>query len=197
MIVGLNGYAQVGKDTAAAALLSIGYERLAYADKLREGIYELNPIVSALAEASLIENARENMGVELAPGVGIVYLRLQQVVDAVGWDEAKQLSEIRELMQRYGTEAGRDIHGNDCWVELVADQMMPGIDYVVTDVRMANEVEDIHRAGGIVVRITRPGTGPVNDHVSDTGAGLLPVDYTIDNNSTIEALHAAILDLVQ
>lgn len=197
MIVGLNGYAQSGKDTAAEALVKAGYDRLAFADRMREALYALNPIVAAVPDAGLVEHARENMGVKLAPGVGIEYLRLADAVDAVGWDEAKQLGEIRALLQRFGTEAGRDIHGRDCWVDLVMDQMMPGVDYVVTDARFANEVEAIHRAGGIVIRILREGTGPVNDHVSDTGALDLHVDHTVLNNGTIAQLHAAVLDLVQ
>lgn len=196
MIVGLTGYAGSGKDTAAAVLLVKGYERIAFADKLKEGLYALNPIVAAVPEVGLVEHGRENMGVKLAPGVGIEYLRLADAVDAVGWDEAKKLGEIRALAQRYGTEAGRNIHGSQCWVDLAMEQLIPGVDYVFTDARFASEVEAIQRAGGIIVRIDRPGTEPVNTHVSDTGVDDLHVDYTILNDGTIGQLHQRLLDLV-
>ena len=64
----------------------------------RAFLIALNPIVSALAEPSLLEHARENMGTVLAPGVGIEYLRLRDAVEAVGWEEAVTLPEIQRLL---------------------------------------------------------------------------------------------------
>jgi dephospho-CoA kinase len=45
MIVGISGYARSGKDEAAKALVEMGFERRAFADKLREFLLALNPMV--------------------------------------------------------------------------------------------------------------------------------------------------------
>ena len=46
MIIGLAGYAQSGKDTVAKFLVeNHGFERVAFADPIRDLLYELNPIV--------------------------------------------------------------------------------------------------------------------------------------------------------
>ena len=46
MIIGLTGYAQSGKDTLANILVeNYGYTRVAFADKIREFLYEVNPMV--------------------------------------------------------------------------------------------------------------------------------------------------------
>jgi hypothetical protein len=48
-LVAFSGYARSGKDTAADALLPLGFQRVAFADKLRECLYALNPTVKGLS----------------------------------------------------------------------------------------------------------------------------------------------------
>jgi hypothetical protein len=50
---------------------------------------------------------------------------------------------------------------------------------VISDVRFANEVEAVRNAGGKVVRIIRPNTEPVDNHVSESLTLTLPVDLEI------------------
>ena len=46
MIIGLTGYAQSGKDTVAKILIEqYGFTRVAFADKIRELLYEMDPPV--------------------------------------------------------------------------------------------------------------------------------------------------------
>jgi dephospho-CoA kinase len=46
MIIGLIGYAQSGKDTVANMLVDkFDFERRAFADRIREILYEMNPMV--------------------------------------------------------------------------------------------------------------------------------------------------------
>jgi hypothetical protein len=69
---------------------------------------------------------------------------------------------IRHLMQHDGTENGRDIYGQDIWLDtayawmrLVYEQW--GIvRFVIPDVRFPNEVEYIQRKGGKVIRVFAP-----------------------------------------
>jgi hypothetical protein len=176
-LVGLSGYARSGKDTAAEALVADGWERRAFADSLRRFLYALNPMV-------------------LPSGT-----RLRSFVNAYGWETAKTTcAEVRELLQRCGTEAGREVIGRNVWVDATLgdltylEQRQP---VVVTDVRFPNEADYIKHHGGIVVRVNRPGVGPNTKpdgtvHGSETALDGYPFDFVIDNDSTPEALHEKI-----
>lgn len=168
-LIGLMGYAQSGKDTAAAALVAEGYERVAFADALRDMLYAINPYL---------------------PGYG----RVASVVSDDGWDVSKQrITEVRELLQRLGTEAGRKVLGDGIWVDTAMAKVKPGGKYVITDVRFPNEAEAIRAAGGQLIRIIRPGCGPVNNHPSETALDGLEADVTVNNFSTIEVLEREIV----
>lgn len=169
MLIAFTGHARVGKDFAAGALRPMGFDRVAFADGVRQALYAIDP---------LVEKRIEHNG-------GVV--RLATLVDQVGWDQAKQYHEVRELLQRVGTEAGRDVHGEDCWVRRaereIDRRLAAGTPVVVTDVRFANEADMVRRKGGVVVRVVRPGYGPVNGHVSDAGQAGLLVDYELHNDA--------------
>jgi enamine deaminase RidA (YjgF/YER057c/UK114 family) len=149
MLIGLTGYAGSGKDTVADILVrDHGFKRYAFADKMREALLTLNPFV-------------EECG-----------LSLQDILSNETWDEAKRrYPEVRELLQRFGTEVGRAMFGEDFWVDLVArqieDELPWGSNVVMTDVRFANEANWVYHEFGTVLRITRPGVGPANDHSSE------------------------------
>ena len=55
-LVGLSGYAQVGKDTVGKILVEkYGFERVSFADKLREVLYALDPTVRVAGALDDIE----------------------------------------------------------------------------------------------------------------------------------------------
>lgn len=101
----------------------------------------------------------------------------------------------REFMQKLG-QGLRDGITPDVWVkiletEILSEQEKYGL-AIIDDVRMPNEVEMVHRLGGIMVRVTRP------DHISEsTGIKNHPseqdlpddiIDYDIVNYGTKEDL---------
>lgn len=176
MIIGLSGYARSGKDEAAKVLVEkYGFERIAFADKLRDFLYALNPKVG-----------RKWLFREV---------RLRDVIDEYGWDgykESKHVSEIRPLLQRLGTEAGRNVLWDSIWIDAAFHGLDPAGNYVVTDCRFPNEAEAVRERGGSVVRITRSGVGPANGHASETSLDDYEFDYRIDNSGTLEEYHTAI-----
>lgn len=174
MLIGLHGFSGAGKDTVAKILAESGYTRIAFADKLREALLGLNPVV-------MVEGGR---GVRLAP-----------LIRSHGWDTVKRrVPEVRELLQRLGTEAGRNIHGNDVWVRLALSPVLPDDNCVITDVRFPNEAAAIRARGGVMVNVVRPGCGAVNDHVSEQP---LPCDYTLHNDGKhLEPLQAGVSHLL-
>jgi cytidylate kinase len=164
MIIGLTGYAQSGKDSVAKTLVEhYGFTRLAFADKIREMLYYLNPMVKD-------------------------GFRLQNVVDAYGWDQAKVLfPEVRKELQELGVSAR--IHlGSNVWVDAVFDQMTDEKNYVITDVRFENEALRITSAQGQLWRVKRPGVTAVNAHVSESELDGYKVDKILSNGGTLEEL---------
>lgn len=184
VIVGLHGVAQSGKDTAGSFLITReGFERIAFADVMRNALLALDPLVTVKVTAPKWHG-----------GEVTDYRRLSQLIEERGWDRAKtEVPEVRQLLQRFGTEAGRMVHGEDVWVDLALAAVKLGGRYVVTDVRFANEAEAIRKLGGEVWRITRPGVESVNAHVSDAGLPDALIDRTIANDGTRADLRKRVL----
>jgi hypothetical protein len=172
--IGITGNKEVGKDTAALALIAKGYHRIAFADPVRRMALAIDPVL-------FTSNARQNPT-----------YRLSDMVESVGWDKAKQHPEVRRLLQRIGTEAGRQVLGHDIWVE-TADREAAQHDRIVfTDVRFDNEATYVRRNGGIVVRIIRDGRKG-DDHTSEQGICPQFIDAEIHNDSSIEVLHERLM----
>lgn len=175
IIIGLAGFAQSGKDTAAGFLKERGYQRLAFADILRQAVYELDPVIVADTYGGTFS--------------------AKEVIDEIGWEEAKSNHpEVRRLLQVLGTEVGRKLLGPDIWVDKVFAQMTdPDGKYVITDVRFSNEVHAIDKARGCVVKIDRPGVGPVNAHISDQGIADDNCCVVVHNIGSLTDLRTSIL----
>lgn len=178
MLVGISGYARAGKDTLGQILVErYGFERRAFADKLREAALVLDPIVTGLGSSSP--------------------KRLSQVVEAKGWEEAKKLEEVRRTLQRLGTEVGRNTVDPYIWVTALENTLERNItgeikadkNYVITDCRYQNEAAWIStRHNGYMVRVNRPGVGPANGHSSEHDLDNWPFDIRVENDGTIEDL---------
>lgn len=168
-VVGISGWARTGKDTVAARLVEkYGYTRMSFADPMREALCRLDPLITV----------GEMQGVGLA-----------SAVEGLGWEALKSLSpDVRGLMQRMGTEVGRDMFGQNFWVDTAIDSIEDGSKVVFADVRFPNEAEAIKNLGGEVWRVLRPGVGPANDHISETALDDHSFDMYILNNTTLEDL---------
>lgn len=177
MIIGLAGYARSGKDSAADALESVGFRRIAFADKLREFVYALNPTVD---------------------GGPMGEMTLQEVIDSWGWAGYKETywgDSVREQLQFVGTDCVRNILGPDTWVNATFNAIDFNEDYVITDVRFPNEAEGIKEKGGRVYRVLREGVGPANDHFSEVALDDFPFDNVILNYGTLSEFHENVRSL--
>lgn len=165
MIIGLAGFAGSGKDTVAQLIVdNWNYKRYAFADKIKEVMYDTNPF---------IKND----------------LRLQTLVDKYGWDYTKNnYPEVRRLLQDFGS-SGRNHFGMLHWAHQVFKEVSFSSKAVIPDVRFWNEAQQIHIYDFAEVwRIHRPGTGPVNDHQSEIDLMNYEYDAVIINDSDIDAL---------
>lgn len=173
MLIGLGHHATVGKDTVAEILVrEHGYRRIGFADKLKEFALAINPDINP----SLVSNVRAGEGL------------LRTLVGRYGWDEAKsRYPKVRTYLQVLGV-AARDTFGEDFWVDQVLGAARHEPKLVISDVRFRSEAEAIKTLGGILVKVTRPGHGAVNDHVSEHDLDDWTWDYVLNNDGTKEDL---------
>lgn len=166
MIIGLCGLAGSGKTTVAKMLEDdLGFARLSFAGPLK-----------AMTRA---------LGLSLREMAGDLKER-----------PCRQLcgKTPRQFMQLLGTEFGRQMIGEDFWVQTfiaaverelldaTADQRPLHI--VSDDVRFPNEAQAIRDLGGIVVRIDRPGAGSASGAGHASEALAFPVDGVFTNAGT-------------
>lgn len=177
MILGLSGYARSGKDTVAEYLVEkYGFVRMALADPMREALLRLDPHVT----------------------VSGMMVPLSTAVKGLGWETLKEDSpEVRGLLQRMGTEVGRDMFGENVWVDYLLTQAYQHDRVVVSDVRFQNEARAIHKTLGSVWHIHRPGVEAVNDHISEHDLDDYPFDIYITNMHTKQHLYDAVDALIR
>ncbi|MEU8133267.1 hypothetical protein [Streptodolium elevatio] len=172
-LIGLSGYARSGKDEAAKALVAGGWRQVAFADKVKDFVCALDPMVPSTR--------------------GGQPMRLSTVVARRGWDYAKTwYPEVRVLLQRAGTEAGRRILGQDIWIDALFRDIAEEPAVVISDVRFPNEAQAIADRGGLLIRIERPGVG-VMPHESETALDDWPFDHVLVNDGTVEDLHRKVV----
>ncbi len=170
--MGITGYATAGKDAFAKSLALRGnFHVMGMSDALLDMAQVLNPILQ-YEDGQLFE--------------------FNEVVWALGYTEAKKIPSVRQFLQRLGTEAVRDIIGNDSWTRAAERKFVPllaeGKNVAITGIRFPNEAAMIKMYAGTVVKILRNGTEPSNGHSSDTELDNLPVDVVIFNNGTLDDL---------
>lgn len=187
MIIGLSGQARSGKDTLCEIMKERHagqVVRKAFADKLKLSAYRLFKPDCTLEEAVEWANVMKEQGyVDMAYDSG----------------KGAHLSG-RQLLQRYGTEAHRDLFGKDFWVDATlphwdgmghTEESIFGTssfeDYVVfTDVRFPNEAERIREWGGEIWEIRREETDTVDGHVSEQRLPAELVDCIFYNNRSLD-----------
>ena len=145
-LIGLLGRKGSGKETAALALLSRGYQNVKFAGALKDMIRVLlayqgvDPyIVERMVEGDLKEEPTAFLGGQTP----------------------------RFAMQTLGTEWGRILIADDLWVK-TAIRRAGDRETVITDVRFPNEMEAVVAAGGVCFGITADWITPVEgEHESE------------------------------
>lgn len=179
-IIALSGYARAGKDEAAKVLVEeFGFVQVAFADKLREFLYAMDPPCAVSKED---------------PSKMIL---VSEVIDVYGWDGYKfteYKDEIRRQLQRLGTEAGRQTMWDSIWIDAALTGLPEDARVVVSDARFFNEFDAVRERGGYVWRIDRDGVGPVSDHPSETEAPKYDkFSLFLKNNGTLQDWHDLVL----
>lgn len=181
-IIALSGFARAGKDEAAKVLVEeFGFRQVAFADKLREFLYAMNPVVTFnwLPPYEFPDHK-----------VPHSVVRVQDVIDVYSWDNYKGSpygAEIRYMLQRLGTEAGRQTLWDTIWIDAALTGLPEDARVVVSDARFFNEFDAVRERGGYIWRIERDGVGPQSDHPSEIEATKYDkFSLFLRNNGTLE-----------
>jgi hypothetical protein len=222
-LIGLNGRAGSGKDTAfdvirnAAQAQEKVAQRVAFADKLK-----LSAARALGYDPKTVEDAVELCNMIKDTGcVDTAYDRPA----AAGTRRGIHISG-RAFLQRYGTEAHRDVFGDSFWIDALLpkpaldggtlarpagaphpmnayalEQRFPDADVVViTDVRFENEAQRIRALGGENWHIdadARLGELPADAHVSEHGLPEDYIDQRVYNNCDLYEFRKRVVEAFQ
>lgn len=167
-IVGITGYKESGKSTAAKFLISNhGYIRRPFAGPLKNMLAVLGLSLTHL-DGELKEEPCDIL-------LGVT---------------------PRRAMQTLGTEWGKDMIHPDLWVEQWRINVAKIATLVIADdLRFPNEAAALQKMGGIIVRVNRHGVVTSN-HPSETSVDLIKPDRVITNDGSIEDLQTAIREAI-
>lgn len=192
-IIGLAGYAGSGKDEVGKLLVRQGYEKLAFADRVKELTLALDPICAFMPSSPFL---LKRPWLRFVTPMRFYRLwTLSDLIAAFGAEDAKRcFPEVRRVYQKLGTDVCRSLNP-DVWVDELVKKIDHETSYVITDVRFPNEVEAIHALGGEVWWVNREGHGPLNGHVSESSIDLADMDWIVDNNGSLGDLSNTVMDL--
>jgi len=173
-LVGLCGRKRSGKDTVGAFLAQrYGWQPESFARPLKTAVRDIFGWTSEHTDGDL-----------------------KEIVDPF-WGLSPRI-----VMQRFGTEVGRQIDEN-LWIRSLQKRLenLSGStvrDVVITDVRFENEARMVREAGGQIWRIERPDLGPAVDlHPSETEFLLFDADEVLVNDGSVQDLHIKAASLVR
>ena len=202
MLIGLVGFIGSGKNTVGDVLADkYSFKKFAFADILKDTVSVMFGWRRELLEGDTDES-RE----------------FREKVDPFWSARFDEDVTPRMILQKMGTEAGRDVFHEDFWVHALEKRIQNEKNVVITDVRFPNEVKFIRDSGGFIVRVVR-GPDPVwyqtaydhnvngkynmysnypNVHVSEWAWIGTQFDYEINNDGSkvqLEAMAKHMLDI--
>lgn len=140
MIIGISGFLNSGKGTIADVLVQNGFKKISFADKLKDACSTIFEWDREMLEGITDESRawREEPDVWWAGRLGI------------------EDFSPRTALQWMGTEAGRKVFGENIWCAALEKYILEHPDnYVIPDVRFANEVKLINSMRGMSIRVKR------------------------------------------
>ena len=176
ILIGIMGKKRSGKDTFAQALVDHhNFQRLAFADPLKEMALDLDPIVGPATLVNIHPTER--------------YHRLSRVTDPLGGEAPKDLVPGARPTALQGLAPAVRKQDPFFWARTTMPAADAAITFekrsvVISDVRMPNEATEILDRGGYLVRITRDGVVDYDSHESETALDDFGADFEIPNVGT-------------
>lgn len=198
-LIGTGGYAQAGKDAVIDLLEPEGFVKTYMSKALEEALLRLNPWVDIRWNNWEVKKDTNTWPREKLMWKGD-FLHYRELHALLGYEQTKNNLDVRVYLQKLGTEVGRDMCDKEVWIRWafreVDEALEAGTSIGITGMRYHNELEHLHKRGGLSIWVNRPGYGPVNEHTSDNTLGPDDFDVVIENDGTLEDLRDKILYVV-
>jgi hypothetical protein len=201
MIIGISGYSGSGKDTAGIIIQYLkastklplkvvlkspkhhewwleersGWEIKKWAGKLKVIASMLTGIPTEKFEDQEFKKSL------LGPEWGTVSTNPLNDIEPFKDVQFNALMSVREFLQKLDTLLEGEVRN-------VREEDLIYPNWIITDTRFPNEAEAIKKAGGIIIRIERPGIDPVNLHTSETSLDKWNFDHVVVNDGSITDL---------
>jgi hypothetical protein len=159
-LIGLVGRSRVGKDTVAAMVFGQTHELRRLAQPVKDACKALYGWSDEHVESALKEETDPRWGV--TPRLAMVHMT----------------NSLRSFM-------GADFFTRRFFETLEVSEGPEGPCVVVPDVRYQEDIREIHKRGGITIKITRPG---MPQHVFESGVDDLETTWVVSNDGTVEEL---------
>lgn len=178
-IIGIGGKLRSGKDTVSDHLVDkYGWVKMGMSDPLREATDKFTSVY-----------------VPEEGGSG--WINVQGLLRRDGYVNAKENSAYRTFLQELGTEVGREMIGDNTWVDIAKRGAQAHLDagknVILTGIRFPNELEAIRSLGGETWWVSRPEVDDsAGSHASETSISHTDFDRHILNDGTLEDLYAKI-----
>lgn len=182
MIIGISGYSGSGKDLVGSIIQEISLNKW----HIKKWAGKLKTIASILTGIP-VENFedQEFKKTLLGPEWGTVKDIPLNGVPVFADIKFNSLMSVRDFLQKLGTDAIRDNLHENTWVNATMADYSGESNWIITDTRFPNEAEAIKKAGGIVIRVNRPGVQPINPHPSETSLDDWEFDAVINNDGDV------------
>jgi len=208
-IIGITGFINSGKDTAADYLVNFhGFRRESFANTLKNAVAQ----VFGWDREMLEGHSKESRAWRETPDPW--------------WADRLNMPRLtpRWILQYWGTEVCRHGFHDDIWIASLENKLRRSQDdVVISDCRFPNEISAIKNAGGRVIRVVRGAEpawydsavsvnrGPDGNstwslsrrrleklgiHASETAWIGTEFDAVLDNNSTLDDLYQQVKSLV-
>jgi len=202
LIIGFAGAKRSGKDSAAKILQTeFGSQKEIYKHSFA---HKLKESAAACLDIPTDEEFTPEMWSDTMKENGVIDITWGDYENGVGPRGFKRITG-REYLQKYGTEAHRNIFGHDFWIDAVLDKIPDNSEYeqeigyysrldLITDVRFSNEAEAILDRDGMVVQIRRSSVESDNpEHASEVPLRDALVSQVIMNDKDLETYRTNLL----
>lgn len=180
-IIGVSGKIGSGKDAVGDYLKKYGFRT----ENLAANVRRVCSILTGVSYETLLH--RESKGIRL-------------------YDNTMSMGELFQIIGN----GLREIVDEDVWLDSLFNNLKSTDLIVITDVRYPNEVKEIERRGGVVIRINGDPigiresirTGKSSDKrdlnaPSETSLDSHEFNYVIENNGTLEDLHRKVDNIIK
>lgn len=184
MVIAIGGRKHSGKSLLVSELQKIGYQKIAFADKLKDIICDLYGFdlcyLNSNKEIILDNPLRWNDDIK----------RKFSEISEISFNdiprEEKTFNKIREALQYIGTDVCRKIK-NDYHIEETFKRLIPIDDYCLEDVRFVDEKKAVDN-DGFCIFVIRPNDFKISNHQSEIDLSWRDFKYTIVNDGSVYKL---------